>query len=153
MMDTPIDSSCSSGSTIAQGVAHPHRKIDRRRNDRPTLTVESGNKLTWREDQVLELICHGVKKKTVAERLGLSVSTINTYCERIYEKFGASSSTQLLLLAVAQGVVRITPKLAIVLMLTWQMATPDHEFFRPRTNRQHTTQRISSVRNRTEQTV
>lgn len=153
MMDTPIDSSCSSGSTIAQGGAQSNGENDRRRHDRPKLTVESGSKLTWREDQVLELICHGVKKKTVAERLGLSVSTINTYCERIYEKFGASSSTQLLLLAVAQGVVKIGPKLAIILMLSWKIAVPDQEFIRPQNNRQHTTQRISSVRNRTEQAV
>lgn len=153
MMDTPIDSSFSSGSSIAKGGAQRNRENDRRKVDRPQITVESGDRLNWREDQVLELICQGVKKRTAAERLGLSVHTINTYCERIYEKLGASNSTQLLLIAIAQGVVKIAPKLALVFMLSWKIAVPDQEFFRPRTNRQHTTQRISSVRNRTEQTV
>jgi RNA polymerase sigma factor (sigma-70 family) len=42
--------------------------------------------LAPREQQVLELLCEGCYYKEIAKRLGISISTVGTYVNRIYEK-------------------------------------------------------------------
>lgn len=42
--------------------------------------------LAPREQQVLELLCEGCYYKEIAKKLGISISTVGTYVNRIYEK-------------------------------------------------------------------
>jgi DNA-binding NarL/FixJ family response regulator len=42
--------------------------------------------LAPRERQVLELLCEGCYYKEIAKRLGISISTVGTYVQRIYDK-------------------------------------------------------------------
>lgn len=63
-----------------------------------------GNDLSSREHEVLELLARGDLYKEIAENLGLSVTTVNTYIRRIYEKLQVRSRGQ----AVARY-VGVTP--------------------------------------------
>ena len=47
--------------------------------------------LGQREQQVLELVVNGLSQKEIAEELGIAVSTVNTYVQRIYEKLHVRS--------------------------------------------------------------
>ncbi len=51
--------------------------------------------LTDREFEILNLIGKGYKRKMIAEKLNLNVNTIGTYRERIKEKIGVESSSEL----------------------------------------------------------
>ena len=51
--------------------------------------------LTHREFEILNLIGMGFKRKQIAEKLNLNVNTIGTYRERIKEKIGVATSSEL----------------------------------------------------------
>lgn len=50
--------------------------------------------LSPREQSVLSLLAKGFLYKEIAESLGVSVPTVNTYIRRIYEKLQVHSRTQ-----------------------------------------------------------
>lgn len=49
-----------------------------------------------REDQVVYLAAQGMTDKQAAQRLGISIGTINTYWQRVRVKFGATSRAQVI---------------------------------------------------------
>jgi DNA-binding NarL/FixJ family response regulator len=53
-------------------------------------TSPAGDPLTPRERQVLELLVEGYSYKETASQLGISIGTVGTYVERIYEKLHVS---------------------------------------------------------------
>ena len=50
--------------------------------------------LSPREQEVLELLARGYLYKEIAERLNISVPTVNTYVRRMYEKLHVRSRAQ-----------------------------------------------------------
>jgi two-component system, NarL family, nitrate/nitrite response regulator NarL len=55
------------------------------------------NSLSDRERDVSRLVAQGLRNRAIADELGLSEGTIKVYLNRIYEKLGISSRTELLL--------------------------------------------------------
>jgi len=53
-----------------------------------------GEALSPREQEVLELLARGYLYKEIAERLNISVPTVNTYIRRMYEKLHVRSRSQ-----------------------------------------------------------
>jgi DNA-binding NarL/FixJ family response regulator len=54
---------------------------------KPGASAESSiNQLSFREQQVLELLAQGYPYKAIATNMGLGLGTIRTYIQRIYEK-------------------------------------------------------------------
>jgi DNA-binding NarL/FixJ family response regulator len=56
--------------------------------------VPPGHELSPREQEVLELLARGYLYKEIAERLNISVPTVNTYIRRMYEKLHVRSRAQ-----------------------------------------------------------
>jgi DNA-binding NarL/FixJ family response regulator len=56
--------------------------------------VPAGEQLSPREQEVLELLARGYLYKEIAERLNISVPTVNTYIRRMYEKLHVRSRGQ-----------------------------------------------------------
>lgn len=62
---------------------------------RQTPAVASGSdELSPREQEVLDLLARGYLYKEIAERLNISVPTVNTYVRRMYEKLHVRSRAQ-----------------------------------------------------------
>jgi DNA-binding NarL/FixJ family response regulator len=59
--------------------------------------------LTAREGEILALIGAGLQVKQVAAELSISVSTVNTYRNRIFRKMGLSSNAALIRYAMHHG--------------------------------------------------
>jgi DNA-binding NarL/FixJ family response regulator len=78
------------GSPMSSQIA---RKVVQsfRRNDSET---DGTNDLSPREREVIELLARGYLYKEIAERLAISVPTVNTYIRRIYEKLHVRSRAQ-----------------------------------------------------------
>jgi NarL family two-component system response regulator LiaR len=62
-------------------------------------------RLTAREQEVLELIAHGRSNKRIALELGISEKTVKAHVGRLLAKLGVSDRTQAALLAVREGLV------------------------------------------------
>ena len=62
-------------------------------------------KITPRELEFLKLYCDGLPYKEIAEKMNISVKTVDTYREHISEKFGISSRIGLLLFILKTGIV------------------------------------------------
>lgn len=67
---------------------------------RPT---PSGGALTPREVEIVRLVGKGLGNKEIAQQLGLSVATVRTHLNKVYEKVGAVSRLELALYAAHSG--------------------------------------------------
>jgi two-component system invasion response regulator UvrY len=59
--------------------------------------------LTRREDEIVALIGAGRQIKQIAAELGISVSSVNTYRNRIFRKLGLNSNAALIRYAIQHG--------------------------------------------------
>ena len=57
-------------------------------------SAPDGDELSPREQEVLDLLARGYLYKEIAERLNISVPTVNTYVRRMYEKLHVRSRAQ-----------------------------------------------------------
>jgi DNA-binding NarL/FixJ family response regulator len=74
-------------SQIARKVVQSFRRDDSDKDD-------GTNDLSPREREVIELLARGYLYKEIAEKLAISVPTVNTYIRRIYEKLHVRSRAQ-----------------------------------------------------------
>lgn len=65
----------------------------------------SHHNLTAREAEIVALIGAGMQVKQVAAELGISVSSVNTYRNRIFRKMGLSSNAAVIRYALKSGLV------------------------------------------------
>jgi DNA-binding NarL/FixJ family response regulator len=70
-----------------------------------TMHKPQAKRLSGREAQVLREITRGFATKAIAERLGVSVKTIQTYRERIYSKLELRTRADLVHYAIAHGML------------------------------------------------
>lgn len=63
----------------------------------------AGETLTPRELDIVRLVGVGMGNKEIAQRLGVSVPTVRTHLNKIYDKLGTTSRVELALLAVQTG--------------------------------------------------
>lgn len=63
--------------------------------------------LTDREQEILKLIAEGNTNKQIAERLCLSIKTVQTHRTHIMDKLGAHDRTELVKFAIRKGLVSI----------------------------------------------
>jgi len=60
----------------------------------PKPTLKPSEDLSKRENEVLGLLAQGYLYKEIADSLGISIETVNTYIRRIYEKLHVHSRAQ-----------------------------------------------------------
>ncbi|OYW30743.1 MAG: LuxR family transcriptional regulator [Chthoniobacter sp. 12-60-6] len=104
----------SSGADITQAVRDAlaggspmNPRIARRVLDMFSKLVPKQNDygLSEREKEILQLMTTGLIKKEIADRLTLSVHTVDTYLRRIYEKLAVNTRTGAVAKALKEGLV------------------------------------------------
>lgn len=78
------------GSPMTSNIA---RKVVQSFRQSPVLATDSEG-LSPREQEVLDLLARGYLYKEIAERLNISIPTVNTYVRRMYEKLHVRSRAQ-----------------------------------------------------------
>ena len=53
--------------------------------------------LSYRERQVVSLVCDGLSNKEIAERLGITEGTIKIHLHSVYEQLGVRSRIELMI--------------------------------------------------------
>jgi DNA-binding NarL/FixJ family response regulator len=66
---------------------------------------QSNYGLSEREKEILQLMTTGLIKKEIADRLTLSIHTVDTYLRRIYEKLEVNTRTGAVAKALKEGLV------------------------------------------------
>lgn len=97
LKQTPRDELLSALEEVHQGGSPMTSNIARKvvQSFSPTTApVADGEGLSPREQEVLELLARGYLYKEIADRLNISVPTVNTYVRRIYEKLHVRSRGQ-----------------------------------------------------------
>jgi DNA-binding CsgD family transcriptional regulator len=87
----------------------PPDSIDQATKPMPKLPKEGRDSLTLlspREREVFERLARGETQREVAEALGLSVKTVETYRARIADKLGLRTRADLVRFALESGVLR-----------------------------------------------
>jgi DNA-binding NarL/FixJ family response regulator len=93
---------------VARGASHfdptlASKALASRPADRPTKEGSLPAALSEREKEILILLAWGYSNKEIANRLNLSVKTVETYRLRVSEKLGLRSRTQIVQYALRQG--------------------------------------------------
>lgn len=70
-------------------------------------TGSTGQALTAREQEVLELVAYGLTHKEIAWRLGISARTVRNHLANLYEKLGIHARAQAVIWAVRLGLVEL----------------------------------------------
>ena len=78
------------------------RHTNPRRREYP---LSSGESLTARERDVLQLVADGVIRDEIAERLNIGRTTVNDHLYHAFRKLGARSAIDAIRSAVQQGVI------------------------------------------------
>ncbi len=68
---------------------------------------EISEKLSKREQQVLELIVTGASNKEIAHKLVISVNTVKVHVRNVFEKLEVQSRTEATVLAIQEGLVSV----------------------------------------------
>ncbi len=87
---TALEDVHNGGSPMTSNIA---RKVVQAFHQNAART-SSGQELSPREQEVLELLARGYLYKEIAERLNITVPTVNTYVRRMYEKLHVRSRAQ-----------------------------------------------------------
>ncbi len=75
-------------------------------NTKP-LNLETGDKLSSREIEILSLAAKGIFNKDIATRLGLSLRTVKGYLGSIFLKLNVSSRTEAVIVSLRQGILTL----------------------------------------------
>jgi DNA-binding NarL/FixJ family response regulator len=78
------------------------RALSERETVRPAAEPD---RLTRREQEVLELLARGYANKRIARELGIAEKTVKAHIGRVLAKLGVADRTQAALLAVREGLV------------------------------------------------
>jgi two-component system, NarL family, nitrate/nitrite response regulator NarL len=65
--------------------------------------VEESNRLTKREEEVVQLVAEALTNREISEKLMLTQNTVRNYLFRIFDKTGVSSRTELVLRTLNRG--------------------------------------------------
>jgi len=79
----------------AAGVAKPAAVAAADRPDDADSPHDAFARLTRRERQVVELVVEGLLDKEIAQRLGISYTTVRTHLDRSFQKLGVSNRSRL----------------------------------------------------------
>jgi len=100
-----IQSVYTKGSYINERALKALQKnINKKTKPRP---VHPDARLTRREEEVLELVCQQLTAEEIAERLFISVKTVNGHRTNLLEKTGAKNVAGLVIYAIRNNIVTI----------------------------------------------
>ncbi len=82
------------------------RQLNESEPDEQTVSLEMLERLTPRENDVLQLLVEGLTNQAIAKVLGLRVGTVKSYVQTILRKLDVSDRTQAVVKAIRSGLVK-----------------------------------------------
>jgi DNA-binding NarL/FixJ family response regulator len=91
--------------TVARKVLREFQQLTTKRSVMPPITDEPLQRLTDREEEVIQLLAAGLANKEIAQQLSLSEGTVKNHISAILAKLHANDRTQAVLTALKRGLV------------------------------------------------
>jgi len=70
-------------------------------------TAEAMSEFTKQEKRIVELCREGLPGKLIADRLGISISTVNNHKNNIFRKLGITNTMEMVQYAIKNGIINI----------------------------------------------
>jgi DNA-binding NarL/FixJ family response regulator len=111
LKSAPVEELLMAIRTVAAGGTHFSKEIDiqgKQDDTRHTIIIDNRKVdeiLTRREQEVLSLICREFSNAEIAEKLFLSIGTVETHRKRIISKLGVNNTVGLVKFAVRHGLI------------------------------------------------
>jgi two-component system, NarL family, response regulator NreC len=111
LKSAPVDELTQAIRTVAAGGTYYTKEIDiqgRQDDARNTVIIDDrkvDDILTRREQEILQLVCKEFSNAEIAEKLFLSVGTVETHRKRIIAKLGVNNTVGLVKFAVRHGLI------------------------------------------------
>ncbi len=70
-------------------------------------TAKENNALTEREIEIIKLITKGLNHKQIAEKIFISVRTVETHKKNILEKLNLNNSVEIAVYAIKNGIYQL----------------------------------------------
>lgn len=100
--NTPLEELVKAIRTVYSGKHYISHAIAQALALEDTLMFED---LSIREQQVMRFIINGMDVEDIAQKLNITIKTVNTYRYRLYEKLGVESDVDLILFAIRYGLL------------------------------------------------
>ncbi len=71
------------------------------------VSLDAGEKITAREQEILQLASSGMSNKEISQRLDLSEYTVKSYLVEIFSKLNVSSRTEAVMVALKAGLISL----------------------------------------------
>ena len=78
-----------------------------KKRELPPIKRKRPEALTDREQEILQLIWSGLKNKEIAQRLKISVKTVEAHRANMMKKVRVSNAAQLLNAAIQEGLIQV----------------------------------------------
>lgn len=111
LKSAPVDELIQAIRTVASGGTFYTKEIDiqgKQDDARNTVMIDDrkiDDILTRREQEILQLVCKEFSNSEIAEKLFLSVGTVETHRKRIIAKLGVNNTVGLVKFAVRHGLI------------------------------------------------
>lgn len=106
---SPAAELCQAIRAVMAGRVHIDPRVGRCLQEMPgehvAASEAAAGRLSHRERQVLQLIALGYTQGEIAQRMGLSVKTVETYRSRIAEKVGLRTRAEMVRFALSEGLL------------------------------------------------
>lgn len=99
--------SIANGNGVFFGTTLPNKEIIRLFGGEENLNARRPQDLSPKELQVLQLVTSGYSNAQIATALGVATTTVDSYKERIKNKFGLDTLVECVAHAVASGLVEV----------------------------------------------
>ena len=81
------------------------KKIMAEKSVQKDIAVIQKNKFTDKELEIIRLLCNGYSNKEIADRLFISIRTVETHRNRILKKANAKNITRFVIYAMQHGLI------------------------------------------------
>ncbi len=87
----------------------PYKPIGRGQLVRQGLPSLKGQPLTAREREVMGLICEGLQRKEIADKLQITRNTVEKHANLLYQKWDVHNTVEVLRYAIVHGHYQLDP--------------------------------------------
>lgn len=101
----PVDELRRAVDYVASGIEYFGRDISRIIRDVKTARSKRDSGFTDRENDIIDLCARGLSVKEMADRLGITIKTVETHKNNIFHKLGINSSVELVRYALKNGII------------------------------------------------